>query len=81
MSKTYTYGVVTDEISQDLEQVCQVATELGMTYVEPHRVWNKPVFELTDEEVEKVENLLAQYGMKAHLVCWMFFRPFSLADV
>ncbi|MEM7033376.1 MAG: sugar phosphate isomerase/epimerase family protein [Chloroflexota bacterium] len=81
MPKNYTYGVIPDEISQDLEYAFQVASELGMTYVEPNNMWEKSAFELDDAEVDKVKALLDQYGLKAHLVCGMFFRPFSLGDV
>ena len=79
--KPYEFGVIPDEISQDLEYAFQVAQELGMTYVEPHTMWDKSVFELTDDEVDRVTGLLDQYGLRVLLICGMFFRPFSLADV
>ena len=80
-TKTYQFGVIPDEISQDLERAFQVAQTLGMTYVEPHTMWNKPVSELTDAEVDRVADLLDQYQLRAHLICGLLFRPFSLADV
>lgn len=79
--KSYEFGVIPDEISQDLEYAFQVAQELGMTYVEPHTMWEKPVFELTDVEADRVSALLDQYQLRVLLVCGMFFRPFSLGDV
>jgi sugar phosphate isomerase/epimerase len=79
--KQYQFGVIPDEISQDLEQAFQVARELGMSYVEPHGLWHKQVAELTDAEVARVKELLDQYELRAHLVCGLLFRPFSLADV
>jgi sugar phosphate isomerase/epimerase len=80
-AKQYQFGVIPDEISQDLEQAFQVARELGMSYVEPHTIWDKQVAELTDAEVERVRSLLDQYELSVHLVCGLLFRPFSLADV
>jgi sugar phosphate isomerase/epimerase len=81
LSKEYQFGVIPDEISQDLERAFQVARELDMSYVEPHTLWGKAVSELTDAEVERVKQLLEQYGLRAYLVCGLQFRPFSLADV
>jgi sugar phosphate isomerase/epimerase len=80
-AKTYQFGVIPDEISQDLEQAFQVARDLGMSYVEPHTLWHKQVAELTDEEVTQVRQLLDQYELRAYLVCGLLFRPFSLTDV
>jgi len=80
-TKAYQFGVIPDEISQDLERAFQVARELKMSYVEPHTLWGKAVAELTDAEVAQVKQLLEQYELRVHLVCGMQFRPFSLADV
>lgn len=79
--KSYQFGVIPDEINQELERAFQVARELGLSYVEPHTLWNKQLAELTDEEIDRVKQLLDQYELRAHLVCGMLFRPFSLADV
>ncbi|MEZ4662736.1 MAG: sugar phosphate isomerase/epimerase family protein [Caldilineaceae bacterium] len=79
--RTYEFGVITDEIDQDFERACTIARELGMKYVELHQVWNKDIHELTDAELNQVEAILDANGLRTHLVCGMFFRPFSLADV
>jgi sugar phosphate isomerase/epimerase len=81
MGVRYEFGVIPDEISQDLEEAFGVARELGMSYVEPHTLWDKPVVELSEAEVGRVKNLLDAYGLRVHLVCGMLFRPLSLADV
>ncbi|MCC9074674.1 sugar phosphate isomerase/epimerase [Litorilinea aerophila] len=80
-TKPYRFGVITDEIDQDFARACQVARELGMSYVEIHTLWGKNVDELSDEEVEQVAQILEEHGLGTHLICGLLFRPFSLADV
>ena len=79
--QTYTFGVITDEIDQDFARACQVARAEGMEYVELHRLWNKDIDELTQAELDQVERIIAENGLRTHLVCGMLLRPFSLADV
>jgi sugar phosphate isomerase/epimerase len=79
--RTYEFGVITDEIDMDFARACGVAAELGMNYVELHQVWEKGIHELTDAELDEAHAILADHDLRTHLVCGMFFRPFSLADV
>jgi sugar phosphate isomerase/epimerase len=79
--KQFHFGVITDEIDQDFERACRVAAELGMEYVELHELWNRATHELSDQELATAKAILANYGLKTHLICGMFYRPFSLADV
>ena len=77
----YEFGVVADEIDQDFERACRIAAEERMRYVELHNLWNKPVHELSDDELDKAHSIVTTHGLRTHLVCGMFFRPFSLGDV
>lgn len=79
--KTFHFGVITDEIDSDFERACRVAAELGMDYVELHELWKKPIHELSNEELDRAHSIVKDHGLKTHLVCGMFFRPFSLGDV
>ncbi len=79
--RTYEFGVITDEIDMDFDRACRIAAELGMSYVEIHQLWEKGIHELTDAELTEAKAILADNGLRTHLVCGMFFRPFSLADV
>jgi sugar phosphate isomerase/epimerase len=80
-NQRYEFGVITDEIDQDLERACAVATDEGMSYVELNQLWGKDAHDLTDEEIDRVQAILEKYNLRTHLVCGLFFRPFSLADV
>lgn len=79
--KRYEFGVVTDEIDEDFARACSIAREEGMSYVELHSLWGKQVHELTDTELDRALRLTAENGLRTHLVCGMFFRPFHLADL
>jgi len=79
--RTYDFGVIADEIDEDFGRACRIARELGMVYVELHELWGKEVHTLTDAELAQAKAIVEENGLRTHLVCGMFFRPFSLADV
>jgi sugar phosphate isomerase/epimerase len=54
-------GVVTDEISRDLEKAFQVGRELGIKDYELRRIGEKRVPNLSEEELKQVETLIAEY--------------------
>lgn len=78
---SYQFGVITDEIDQDFARACRTAAAEGMSYIELHKLWDKDIHELTDSELEHAKAIADEHGLQTHLVCGMFFRPFSLADV
>lgn len=79
--RVYEFGVIADEIDSDFARACRIARELGMVYVELHELWGKAVHELSDAELAQAKALVEENGLRTHLVCGMFFRPFSLGDV
>lgn len=79
--RSYEFGVITDEIDSDFAHACRIARELGMVYVELHELWGKAVHELTAAELAQAKAILEDNGLRTHLVCGMFFRPFALGDV
>ena len=81
IKKNYQFGVITDEIDLDFKRACRIAAEEGMSYVELHKLWQKDIHELSDAELVRAKAIVDEYGLKTHLICGMFFRPFSLSDV
>lgn len=79
--KEVQFGVITDEIDQDFERACRIAAEEGMTYIELHKLWEKDVHELSAAELDRAKAVVDEHGLQTHLICGMFFRPFSLGDV
>lgn len=78
MTKQYEYGVITDEISQDLEEALRLAHDLGMSHVELGTVWNKQITDFDAQDIERAKTILEHYGLKVHMICGLLFRPFSL---
>jgi hypothetical protein len=48
---TLTLGVITDEISEDLDMPLAVARELGVQHVELRAVWKKNLMDLKEREI------------------------------
>jgi L-ribulose-5-phosphate 3-epimerase len=55
-------GVITDEISEDLEHALAVCRDLGIREIELRSVWNTSIVELPDDELRRVEALLREGG-------------------
>ncbi len=66
--------VITDEISQDLERVIQVCKEYDVEGLEPRTVWDKALFELTDEDARRIKQLADDNGMKIMSLASPFFK-------
>jgi sugar phosphate isomerase/epimerase len=57
-------GVITDGISTDLEYALQVMNESGLKYAELQFVWDKEIGDQTEEEIQKIKDLITQYDVK-----------------
>ena len=67
-------GIIADQISQDLEVACKVASSKGLKYIDIHNVFNKAIEELNDEEVNTVKKILDKYNLKiSNLASTVFF--------
>jgi sugar phosphate isomerase/epimerase len=63
MSFPFQFGVVTDEIDQDLANALRVARELGIPQIELNSVWGKNVIDLSPNEVDQARRLIADAGL------------------
>ena len=57
-------GVITDGISTDLEYALKVMNETGLEYAELQFVWEKEIGDQTEEELQKIKGLVAQYRVR-----------------
>lgn len=58
-------GVISDEISQDLDHACYViAKEWSLHYVELREVWGKNLQLITDAQVAEAQKIIRKYGLQ-----------------
>jgi len=55
-------AVITDEFTQDFEQICQTARELEIPGLEVRTAWEKNVVDMTDDEIREIKRLAEKYG-------------------
>lgn len=67
-------GVITDEISEDLEHALAVCAELGIRDVELRSVWNTSIVELGDHDLARVEALLRDGGVATCSIASPFLK-------
>jgi sugar phosphate isomerase/epimerase len=78
---TFTFGILTDQIDQDLDRALQTAVNEGFDYISLHRMWGKMITDLTREEFAEVQRLVDRSGLPVNMICSLLFRPFPLEDV
>ncbi len=67
-------GVITDEVSQDLETALQFSQKYGLAAVELRSVWGKDPFEYEEEDVLRMKALLDSYQMPVCGISAPFFK-------
>jgi sugar phosphate isomerase/epimerase len=72
-------GVVSDEVDQDLEQVCQVAVDLGMQVLELNTVWGMPADRLAPDDVRRAHDLLRRHTLRLDAVSTLAFKALELS--
>ncbi|MEZ5367043.1 MAG: sugar phosphate isomerase/epimerase family protein [Bryobacterales bacterium] len=55
-------AVITDEFTQDFEQICQTTRELEIPGLEVRTAWDKNIVDMTDEQVLEIKRLAEKYG-------------------
>ncbi len=72
-------GVITDEISQDLDEALELASHFQLDGVEIRSVWGKNPFQLTLEEAKSIGRAVRARGMQICAVSSPFYKC-SLRD-
>src|SRR5437016_2978945 len=67
-------SVINDEISQDFERACSVASEFGMQWIELRGMWNKNVLDLDAHEISESERLLKKYHLRVTDIASPLFK-------
>lgn len=68
-------AVITDEITQDFDHACSVASrEFGMQWVEVRGMWNKNLMNLTPAEVAEAQRILKKYELRVTDIASPLFK-------
>ena len=64
MPQLFPIAAITDEFSPDLATAAQSMREVGMTAAELRMVFGKNIIDLTDEELDRAQEIVADQGLK-----------------
>ena len=74
-SSPFRVAVITDEISQDFDHACFVASrEFGMQWVEVRGLWNKNLMNLTSTEISQAQGILKKYQLRVTDIASPLFK-------
>ena len=59
----WTLSGFVDEISDDFTEQCQVASGLGLRYVEVRSAWGTNILDLDSDQLDLVQETLDAYGL------------------
>lgn len=67
-------AVITDEISQDLEQAAQVASHFDLDAIELRSVWDKQPHEISEEEIVRIQSICERYHLEVCAISSPFYK-------
>jgi len=73
-SSKFRVAVINDEISQDFERACQVASGFGMKWIELRGMWNKNILELDPNQISESQRLLKKYDLRVTDIASPLFK-------
>ena len=74
-ARQFKVAVITDEVSQDFDHACAVASkEFGMQWVELRGMWKKSLQQLTDAEIADAMKILAKYNLRVTDIASPLFK-------
>jgi L-ribulose-5-phosphate 3-epimerase len=75
MTSPFRISVINDEISQDFERACDVASrEFGMEWIELRGMWNKNIVNLDAKEIADSQRILAKYKLRVTDIASPLFK-------
>jgi sugar phosphate isomerase/epimerase len=68
-------SVINDEITQDFERACQIAShDFGLGWIELRGMWNKNVTDLNEKEVAESNKILAAHNLRVTDIASPLFK-------
>lgn len=75
MTSPFRISVINDEISQDFEHACDVASrEFGMEWIELRGMWNKNIVNLDAKEIAESQRILAAHKLRVSDIASPLFK-------
>jgi len=73
-SSPFRVAVINDEISQDFDRACQVASGFGMKWIELRGMWNKNILDLDANQIAESLRLLKKYDLRVTDIASPLFK-------
>ena len=68
-------SVINDEITQDFERACQIASaDFGLRWIELRSMWNKNITELSAKEIEDARKILDEHRLRVTDIASPLFK-------
>jgi len=75
LKSKFKVSVINDEISQDFDHVCHVASQdFGLEWIELRSMWDKNLMELTSAQIDEAKKILSKYGLKVTDIASPLFK-------
>ena len=75
LKSSFRVAVITDEISQDFDHACSVASqEFGLEWVELRAMWDKNLMNLDDHQVDEAIKILDKYKLRVTDIASPLFK-------
>jgi len=67
-------GIITDEISEELDQALDFITHYSLGYCEVREMWQKNIMSLSREELNRAQTLIARRGLRVSSIASPIFK-------
>jgi sugar phosphate isomerase/epimerase len=75
MKSPFKISVITNEISEDFDHACSVASvDFGMQWVELRTMWGKNIVDLNADEISRVQAILTKYNLRVTDIASPLFK-------
>lgn len=75
MNCPFRLSVINDEITQDFDRACQIASQdFGLSWIELRGMWNKNITELDAKQIADAQQILAKYKLRVTDIASPLFK-------
>jgi len=68
-------SVINDEITQDFEKACKIASQdFGLQWIELRAMWDKNITELSSKQIEDAKKILAEHNLRVTDIASPLFK-------